>query len=512
MAEFLMPSLGADMDTGTITQWLVHQGDAVHRGDIVAVVDTEKADVEVEIFEDGVVEELLVPEGTEVAVGTPLARIGAARVGPPESPPTPEPVDRRPSAPPAPPMEPGEPGEPGHVGEPLPTRWRADEPATPVSPAPSVGAAGSASSGVRAKPVSRAPSVGAAGRASSGVRAKPVSPVVRHLAGELGVDLTAITGTGRGGGITRADVERAASTPNVPTTPGPHPAPRGVARVSPRARRLAGERGIDLAGLAPTGPGGAVVGADVQRVGREEAAEPAPGRAQRAAQRDGRGAEKAAGMRAAIARAMARSKREIPHYYLATEVDFSRAQAFLQKRNEARPITERVLPAVALLKATALAARSVPELNGFWVDDELRESSAVHLGVAISLRGGGLVAPAIHDADERSLDDLMVALRDLVGRARAGSLRASEMSDPTITVTNLGDQGVQVAYGVIYPPQVALVGFGTIAERPWAVDGMVGAHPTVTVTLAADHRASDGARGARLLNVVDRLLQEPEAL
>ncbi len=498
MGEFLMPSLGADMDTGTITQWLVHPGDTVHHGDIVAVVDTEKADVEVEIFEDGVVEELLVPEGAEVAVGTPLARIAATRVVEP-IPPTPDSVARQP-------------GESGHREEPSPTRWRAAEPEQPVSPSPSVGAAGSASSGGRAKPVSPSPSVGAAGSASSGGRAKPVSPVVRHLADELGVDLTAITGTGRGGGITRADVEHAASTLSVPTTPSPHPAPRGVARVSPRARRLAGERGIDVAGLRPTGPGGAVVGADVQRVGPEAAAVPAAPPAERAAPPDRRGAEKSVGMRVAIARAMARSKREIPHYYLATDVDFSRAQAFLQKRNEERPITERVLPAVALLKATALAVRSVPELNGFWVDDELRPSTAVHLGVAISLRGGGLVAPAIHDADERSLDDLMVALRDLVGRSRAGSLRASEMSDPTITVTNLGEQGVRVAYGVIYPPQVALVGFGTIAERPWAVDGMVGAHPTVTVTLAADHRASDGVRGARFLNVVDHLLQEPEAL
>jgi pyruvate dehydrogenase E2 component (dihydrolipoamide acetyltransferase) len=209
---------------------------------------------------------------------------------------------------------------------------------------------------------------------------------------------------------------------------------------------------------------------------------------------------------------MARSKREIPHYYLSADIDFSKARAFLDERNETVPVAERLLPAVLLVKATALATRSVPELNGFWVDDELRISDPVHVGVAISLRAGGLVAPAIHDSDAKTLDELMTALRDLVNRARAGSLRASEMSDPTITVTNLGDQGVDAVYGVIYPPQVALVGFGAVRERAWAVDGMVGAHPIVTATLAADHRASDGARGARLLNTVDRLLQEPEKL
>jgi pyruvate dehydrogenase E2 component (dihydrolipoamide acetyltransferase) len=134
------------------------------------------------------------------------------------------------------------------------------------------------------------------------------------------------------------------------------------------------------------------------------------------------------------------------------------------------------------------------------------------VGVAISLRGGGLVAPAIHDADHCTLDELMAALRDLVQRARTGGLRGSEMSDPTITVTNLGDQGVDQVFGVIYPPQVALVGFGRVAPRPWAVDGLLGVRPVVRATLAADHRASDGHDGARFLAAIDALLQHPEAL
>jgi pyruvate dehydrogenase E2 component (dihydrolipoamide acetyltransferase) len=217
-------------------------------------------------------------------------------------------------------------------------------------------------------------------------------------------------------------------------------------------------------------------------------------------------------MRTVIARAMAASKREIPHYYLAADLDFSRARAFLDARNAARPVTERVLPAAVLLKATALAVRDVPELNGYWVDDAPQPSDAVHVGVAVSLREGGLVAPAIHDTDSKTLDELMAALRELVNRARSGRLRASELSDPTVTVTNLGERGAQLVHGVIYPPQVALVGFGAITDRPWAVDGLIGVRPIVTATLAADHRASDGARGARLLELIDRSLQEPEEI
>jgi pyruvate dehydrogenase E2 component (dihydrolipoamide acetyltransferase) len=209
---------------------------------------------------------------------------------------------------------------------------------------------------------------------------------------------------------------------------------------------------------------------------------------------------------------MARSKREIPHYYLARTFDLSAAVAWLATENAGRPPAERLLPAALLLKATALAARRAPAVNGFYLDGAFAPAEAVHLGVAIALRGGGLVAPAIHDADARSVDELMAALRDLVERARAGRLRASEMADPTLTVTNLGDQGADEVHGVIYPPQVALVGFGRVLERPWADGGMLGVRPTVRATLAADHRVTDGHEGSRFLAAVDALLQTPEEL
>jgi pyruvate dehydrogenase E2 component (dihydrolipoamide acetyltransferase) len=209
---------------------------------------------------------------------------------------------------------------------------------------------------------------------------------------------------------------------------------------------------------------------------------------------------------------MARSKKEIPHYYLATTIPIAKALSWLESRNKGRPVTERLLPGVLLIKATALALRQVPELNGFWRDGRAEQSQAIHVGVAISLRGGGLVAPALHDADKQSLDALMRGLQDLTKRARAGSLKSSEMTDPTVTITSLGERGVESVFGIIYPPQLALVGFGKIVERPWVLDGRVVAQPVVTATLAGDHRASDGHRGALLLDAIDRLLQEPEKL
>jgi pyruvate dehydrogenase E2 component (dihydrolipoamide acetyltransferase) len=209
---------------------------------------------------------------------------------------------------------------------------------------------------------------------------------------------------------------------------------------------------------------------------------------------------------------MERSKREIPHYYLATEVDLGRALDWLAETNLARGVEERLLPAVLFLKAVAVAARQVPEMNGFWVNGAFEPGAGIHIGVAISRRAGDVVVPALFDVDRRSLPDLMSALRDLVRRARGGSLRSSEVSGATITVTNLGDLGVSSVFGIIYPPQVALVGFGRIEERPRAVDGMLAVRPAVAVSLAADHRASDGFRGARFLARVAALLAKPEEL
>jgi pyruvate dehydrogenase E2 component (dihydrolipoamide acetyltransferase) len=280
------------------------------------------------------------------------------------------------------------------------------------------------------------------------------------------------------------------------------------AKVSPAARRRAAERGIDADALCGTGADAAVTLADV------ESAVCAPQPATATPVRVTGGGFDPTLMRQAIAAAMGRSKREIPHYYLAEPVPMRRALDWLRDANVRRPVTERLLPAVLPIKAVALALRDFPELNGVLEGGVFRPSSAVHVGVAISLRAGGLIAPALHDVAGKPLELLMRELADLVRRCRAGGLRSSELSDPTVTVTNLGDQGVEAVFGVIYPPQVALVGFGRVAERPW-VDGDGGsvvAMPALTATLCADHRVSDGHRGALFLARLRDLLQRPEAL
>jgi len=399
MPEFCMPSLGSDMQAGTLVAWHVQPGQPVKRGDIVADVETEKGLIEVEIFESGVIDALLVHQGEKVPVGTVLATLRPA------------------------------------VGEPVAPAPKPAAPSRPEAPAPEA---------IRRPP---APA-----------RRVHASPLARRLAAARGLDLATLTGTGAGGAITKADVERAAAPP----TPAAPVAPAAVAPAAPPA-----------------------VSAPKEALGP---------------------------MRRAIAAAMARSKREIPHYYLAIDIDMSRALAWLEAENARRPVTSRLLPSMLLLRAVARALPEAPELNGFWVDGAFRPGPGVHIGMAISLRGGGLVAPAIHDVDRKSVDELRADMLDLVKRARSGVLRSSEIADATITVTNLGEQGVDELFGIIYPPQVALVGFGRIQERPWAAEGMVGARPAMTATLSADHRASDGHRGARFLAALARLLQEPEKL
>jgi pyruvate dehydrogenase E2 component (dihydrolipoamide acetyltransferase) len=291
-----------------------------------------------------------------------------------------------------------------------------------------------------------------------------------------------------------------------PTRPGRVPAGEvSRLRISPSARELARKLHVDATTVQGTGPGGAITREDIERAAAAKPVTAEPPSPLPAADRLIR-------LRQTIATAMSRSKREIPHYYLSTTIDMHRAMTWLAEENLKRPVTDRLLYGVLLLKAVALALRDVPELKAVWAEGQVVTSQAIHVGVAISLRQGGLVAPALHDTDRQSLGDLMGQFRDLVNRARAGSLRSSELSDPTITVTSLGEQGVETVFPIIYPPQVAIVGFGKVVERPWVADGQVVVRPVVTATLSADHRVSDGHRGGLFLAAVDRLLQEPSKL
>lgn len=393
MSDFVMPSLGADMESGKLVEWLVKPGDAVHSGDVVAVVETHKGAIDVEIFENGTIAELVAREGETVPVGGVLAQLRSSAEAPVTAP-------GRPAPPPA------------------------------LGPAQKAG---------------------------------------------------------------------------VPPVPD-RSAPAGRIKVSPAARRLAAELGIDPEALSGTGVDGSVSLADVELVRARGATAPAPLPSAR------KGGFDPAEMRRAIAAAVSRSKREIPHYYLSSTIDMAASLAWLAGYNEARPPGERMLAGALLLKATALALSKHPQLNGFWRDDAFVQAEDINIGWAISLRGGGLVAPAIHDVDRIPLPELMARLRDLVARARSGGLRSSELMDSTVTVTSLGERGADSVTGVIYPPQVAILGFGRISERPWISDGQIVSRPLVEVSIAADHRASDGHVGGLLLFAIEQLLQEPEKL
>jgi len=379
-SEFRLPALGADMDEGTILEWHVAPGARVKRGDVVAVVETDKGAIDVEIFMDGVLREIVVQPGTKVPVGTVLALVD---------------VEGAEAAAPSPPM---------------------------------------------------AVQGGGDGRAK-------ITPAARRRARELNVDVASLQGTGPGGAITIEDVERA--------EPSPEPSPPAPQRSPARAAEGAGE------------------------------------------------GEK---MREAIAAAMSRSKREIPHYYLSHTVDVTPATEWLAAHNAAAPVTQRLLFAALLIKAVALACRDLKGFSGYYRDGRYEEAPAVHVGVAVALRGGGLVAPAITDTADKPLIALMDDFRALVTRARAGRLRASELAAPTIILTSLGEDSVDAVFPIIQPPQVAIVGAGSVVERPWVVDGKVVPRQVLTLSLGADHRVTDGRLGAQFLARIAAKLVQPESL
>ncbi len=387
-----MPSLGSDMEKGTLVEWMKKPGDTVRNGDVVAVIETEKGAIEIEAFESGIFERALVELGQTVPVGTAIAIIDGARAAP-----APEPVRPAPAPPP-----------PARVAV--------------VAPAPP--------------------------RPTAEIKA---SPAARKLAEERGIDLATIKGSGPEGSIVYVDVENAVA--------------KGAIAVEKREPPKKKPAGPDLAA-----------------------------------------------MQTIIAAATARSKREIPHYYLTHEVDITDALTWLAKTNAKRTPDRRLLPAAVLLKALAAALRKHPEFNGFYEKNAFHASERIHVGVAIAIRGGGLVAPAIHDTDKLPLDEVMDRLRDLVARVRVGRFRSSEIADPTITLTSLGERGVDAVVPVIYPPQVAIVGTGTPRKRPWIVAGKVKARDVITISLAGDHRVGNGHRGALFLAEWATLMQQPELL
>jgi pyruvate dehydrogenase E2 component (dihydrolipoamide acetyltransferase) len=386
------------MEDGFLREWHVKPGDRIRKGDIIADVETQKGIIEIEVFDEGTIGELLVQVDEKVPVGTVMATI-------------------------------------------LPA---AEAEAAARVPAPAAGDAPAAAPAAAAPPL--------AAPATAEPHQVRASPLARRIAAEKGIDLATVRGSGPEGAITREDVEQALAAqaaPLVPAAPAPRqPAPPGVSTES---------------------------------------------------------------IRQAVAAAMSKSNREVPHYYLATRIDMSRALAWLAEANQQRPVKERLLPAVLLIKAVAKALAEVPDLNAWW-DNGLQRKADIHIGYVVALRTGGIMVPTLHHAGNKTPEELMQALTDLIPRARALRLRSSELADSTITVTSLGEGAVETVFGVIYPPQVALVGFGGIAEQPWAEKGMLNVRPVLVATLAADHRATDGNTGSRFLAAIKNHLQQPEQL
>ncbi|MGI1662568.1 dihydrolipoamide acetyltransferase family protein [Palleronia sp. KMU-117] len=405
MGVFRMPSLGADMEAGTLTEWLVKPGDTVRRGDIVAVVETQKGAIEIEVFEEGRVHSLTAEVGQQLPVGAALAVILAE----------------------------GEAQPAGAAEGPRPE-------AAPKPPAP-------------------APEPP---RALASVEVPPVEvPPIR--------------------------------TPRVEV-----PRPGGIV-ASPAARKRAAERGVDLAAVAGSGPGGAIVLADVDRPGSAPPRTEAP----RAPFDE---------MRKAIAAAMTRSKQTIPHFYVSETIDLQPAIDWLARHNADAPPAERLLVGALFVRAAVVSAARVPTTNGQFSDGLFHPADGVNAGVAIALRGGGLVAPALIGADGLSLAETMAGMRDLVSRARAGRLRGSEMTSGTITISSLGDGGAEAMVGVIFPPQVALVGIGSPRTRPWVVDGEAVPRTVVSVSLSVDHRVCDGRQASAFLDAFRTFIAQPESL
>jgi pyruvate dehydrogenase E2 component (dihydrolipoamide acetyltransferase) len=295
-----------------------------------------------------------------------------------------------------------------------------------------------------------------------------------------------------------------AAAASVPAAPAPAPATPHV-QISPAARRRAETAGVAIETLMGTGPGGVVTLADVDRAAAAPTTRPAVSTA-------AAGTDAQVAMRRAIGAAMARSKREIPHYYLAHTLDFSAARDWLERFNAGRPVEERLLYAVLLVKAVARACGEIPGFAGFYRNGQFQPAREIDVGFAVAQRSGGLVAPGLLAPASKDWPTLMHELKDLVARVRGGHLRSSELERPVITLTSLGDEGVDAAYPIIFPDQVAIVAAGRIVERPWVVAGQVLPRPVLTLTLAADHRVSDGRVGSRFLNRIATLLSVPGEL
>lgn len=481
----VMPKMGYDMREGTVVRWYKREGEAVARGDVIADIETDKATVEFEAYTGGVLQRLVAREGVPVPVGEAIAVIA-------------------------------DPGEELDAG-----------------PAAGARAAGTADAGEARGVPGGEPAAAALSQTSDPAPAggeMRASPIARRLARERGIDLARVTGTGPGGRIVERDLLE--YTPAVVPAAVPAPEagdvaaaqPAGGVRSSPLARRLARERGIDLAQITGTGPDGRVVEKDVlgyvapapaeepvmePATGPEPSAPPPGAVVARAGER-----VDLSRMRQVIARVTGDSKRQAPHFYVTTEVDMGQAMRLRRDINAALP-TERQERRVSvndlIVRACAIALGRHPKFNAFFSEDHLQYNSAINIGIAISLEAG-LIVPGINDCGGKSLVEIAAASKDLIARANSGSLRNEEYSGTTFSVSNLGMFDVDSFAAIIFPPHAAVLAVGTVKEQPVVRDGQLAVGQVMKATLSTDHRVADGAEAARFLVEIKGLLEQPVSL
>ena len=440
-SDVIMPQMGFDMTEGMVVRWLKHEGDTVTRGETIAEIETDKATVELEAYESGVMARILVPEGVMVPVGEAIGLIAAPGEDIPDvAAPTPSPAvaappaDATPPAPPAPP-EPVETAAPAETG------------------------------------AGEAPSTGA-----------PVTPVARRIAEQAGVSVAEVqanvTGTGPRGRITRGDVEAWLET-RVATPPEPA-IPQAPAQVEPTAP----EPGDGITVVEPPAAGevGIVVPAGLSP------------------------------MRQAIARRMSLSKLTAPHYYVTVEIDMTRAVEMRVEINEELDVESRVTVNDLVIRAVAMSLRSHPHFNVTVQAEGIIPNPTIDVSIAVAMDGGGLIAPSMPDVGDASLVETAARSRDLSRRAREGRLRPNEVSGVGFAVSNLGMYDVKDFVAIITPPNAGAIAVGSVQSTPVVRDGQVVVAEMMSATLSADHRATDGAEGARFMNEVRRILERPSLL
>lgn len=446
MVDVVMPRLSDTMDEGVLSQWLKAEGDEVRRGDILAEIETDKATMELEAYDEGVLERLLVQDGATVPIGEPIAVIGDGTETPAAAPPAPE------RAAPAP-------------DEAAPAPAEDAETAAPVGPGPPQPAA----------PPAPDTTAGAQPRIRT-------SPLARRIARDHDIDLATIAGTGPGGRIIRADVEAAAA---------------------------AAERGAEAAAPPPAAPPSAPAAPPPAPPAPPPQAEPTPpAPAPPAAALVEDEEIPLSAVRRVTARRLAESL-DAPHFYLTSVVDAERLLAFRTEVNERLAATgTKVSVNDLLIRACAATLHAHPQINSSWGGDKILRHRRIHVGVAVAIEDG-LIVPVVRDADRKSLGEIATESRALAERARAGRLTPDEFSGGTFTISNLGMYGIDHFTAVINPPEAAILAVGAATDEPVVRDGQLVARPTIKLTLSIDHRVVDGATAAVFLRDLKDTLEEP---